>query len=122
MSNELESPDHIGELFSRLDDMQKSAGVNTVFGPSLVAGDTTTIPIATVTFGFGLGFGEGHPGSGGGGGGGAVTRPLGVARIASEGVHIEPVMDEQMIAIAGMLLVAWAIFWVARTIIRIFSR
>lgn len=50
--------DHIDELFTRLDELQKSANVNAVFGQPVQVGEKTVIPIASVAYGFGLGFGE----------------------------------------------------------------
>ena len=40
--------DHIDELFTRLDELQKSANVNAVFGQPVQVGEKTVIPIASV--------------------------------------------------------------------------
>jgi len=119
--------DHIDELFTRLDELQKSANVNAVFGQPVQVGEKTVIPIASVAYGFGLGFGEqeeeaSEANVGGGGGAGAVAKPLGLAEITPESTRVETVVDEQRVVRAGMLLVAWSIFWVANALVRILGR
>ncbi len=122
--------DPVGKMFAQLDELQRNANVNAVFGQPVMVGDKTLIPIASVTFGFGLGFGEGQgqtgddqeePGGGSGAGGGAaaMTRPLGVAEITPERTRIEPIVNEQAVALAGVLLVGWSVFWAAWAITRI---
>jgi len=130
MTLEEEKPvrkDHIDELFTRLDELQKSANVNAVFGQPVQVGEKTVIPIASVSYGFGLGFGEqeeqdGEVNLGGGGGAGAVAKPLGLVEITPESTRVETVVDEQRVIRAGMLLGAWSIFWIANALIRILSR
>ncbi len=119
--------DHIDELFTRLDELQKSANVNTVFGQPVRVGEKTVIPIASVVYGFGLGFGEQEEEAsevnvGGAGGAGAIAKPLGLAEITPESTRVESVVDEQMVVRGGMLLGAWSIFWVANALIRILGR
>ena len=129
-SKEEEKPmrkDHIDELFTRLDELQKSANVNAVFGQPVQTGEKTVIPIATVRYGFGLGFGEqeespSEVNSGGGGAAGAIAKPLGLAEITPESTRVEGIVDEQIVLRGGMLLGAWSIFWVAKALIRIFGR
>ena len=130
MTLEEEKPvrkDHIDGLFTRLDELQKSANVNAVFGQPVQVGEKTVIPIASVQYGFGLGFGEQEePASeanvGGGGGAGAIAKPLGLAEITPESTRVETVVDEQRVIRAGMLLGAWSIFWIANALIRILGR
>ncbi len=119
----------IQSLFDAVEDLRRKANVNAVFGRPVTVEGRTVIPVAEVGYGFGLGFGsagseeEGKTeGEGGGGGGGARARPLGVIEITSEGIHVEPVVDEQKVALAGVLLAAWVVFWVARALIRVFGR
>jgi uncharacterized spore protein YtfJ len=119
--------DHIDELFTRLDELQKSANVNAVFGRPVQVGEKTVIPIASVAYGFGLGFGEqeeqpSETNVGGGGGAGAIAKPLGLVEITPESTRVESVVDEQRVVRAGMLLVAWSIFWVANALVRILGR
>ena len=121
-----ESQDHVDQLFFRLDELQKNANVNAVFGPPVTTGDKTIIPIASVTYGFGLGFGEASQGgesdSGAGGGGGAIAKPLGLAEITPERTRIEPIVNEQAVVAGGLALAAWAVFWITRAVIKIMRR
>jgi len=119
--------DHIDELFTRLDELQKSANVNAVFGQPVQVGEKTIVPIASVAYGFGLGFGEQEKEAsevnvGGGGGAGAIAKPLGLVEITPESTRVETVVDEQRVIRAGMLLGAWSIFWIANALIRILGR
>jgi len=121
--------DHIDELFVRLEGMQASASVHSVFGQPVTVGEKVVIPIASVSYGFGMGFGEAtgqeieepNGGAGGGEGGGMSARPLGVVEITPERTHVEPIVNEQALTVAGMLLGAWSIFWVSAAVIRIMS-
>jgi uncharacterized spore protein YtfJ len=61
---------------------------------------------------------EGAVGAGGGAGGRA--RPIAYIEIGPEGAKIEPIMDEQKIAFAGMMLGAWAIAWVGMVLVTLF--
>ena len=119
--------DHIDELFVRLEDMQAKASVDAAFGRPVITGDKVVIPIASVSYGFGMGFGEAtgqevqesNGGVGGGEGGGMSARPLGVVEITPERTRVEPIVNEQAVTLAGMLLGAWSIFWVSAAVIRI---
>ncbi len=121
--------DHIDELFVRLENMQAHASVNAVFGQPVTVGDKVVIPIASVSYGFGIGFGEAtgpeveesSGGVGGGEGGGMGARPLGVVEITPDRTRVEPIVNEQVVTLAGMLLGAWSIFWAAAAVIRILS-
>jgi uncharacterized spore protein YtfJ len=114
-----------------IENMMKRLTVNSVFGEPIKEGDQTVIPVAQVSYGFGFGAGwgsgaaeaegEGQPanaGEGGGHGGGATgkARPVGALRITADGVHFEPVMDPKVIALAGIAMVAWNVFWIAATV------
>ena len=119
--------DHIDELFTRLDELQKSANVNAVFGQPVRVEEKTVIPIASVRYGFGLGFGEqedpsSEANSAGGGAAGAIAKPLGLAEITPESTRVEGIVDEQKVIWAGMVLAAWSIFWFASALIRILGR
>lgn len=59
-------------------------------------------------------------GAGGGGGGGGVARPIAYIEVGPEGTKVEPIMDEQKIALAGMLLGAWAIAWIGMVLVTLF--
>lgn len=121
--------DNIQRLFDVLEDLRQKANVNTAFGKPVAVEGRTVIPVAEVGYGFGLGFGAGvseeevqPQGEGGGGGGGVRARPLGVVEVTAEGVRVESVVDEQKVALAGVMLIAWSVFWIARALVRIFGR
>lgn len=59
-------------------------------------------------------------GVGGGGGGGGRARPIAYIEIGPEGTSVKPIMDEQKIALAGMLLGAWVIAWVGMALMTLF--
>jgi len=124
------------QVIEPIENMMKRLTVNTVFGEPLKEGEQTIIPVASVSYGFGFGAGygsgqspdqeEGQPanvGEGGGSGAGAMgkAKPQGVLRITAEGVHFEPAMDPKTIALAGIAMIAWNVFWIAATV-RAFAR
>jgi uncharacterized spore protein YtfJ len=113
----------IQKLLDAVADLRKRANVNAVFGKPVAAEGRTVIPVAEVTYAFEVGIeGEVVADSAGGGGGGMDVRPVAVVEVASEDTRIKPVIDEQKLALAGVLLAAWAVFWVARTLVGIFGR
>ena len=64
---------------------------------------------------------EHSEGAGGGGGGaGGRARPIAYIEIGPDGTKVEPIMDEQKIALAGMVLGAWAIAWVGMVLVTLF--
>jgi uncharacterized spore protein YtfJ len=121
-----------------------SIGVKSVFGEPTTEDGVVVIPVAQVEYGFGYGGGYGSnpnadgtedggdgedgedheaaeestPGEGGGGGGGAGGRatPRGFIRITPEGVSYESISDDDRIPLAGILMVAWSIFWITLTV------
>jgi uncharacterized spore protein YtfJ len=60
-------------------------------------------------------------GMGGGGGAGGRARPIAYIEVGPEGTKVEPIMDEQKIALAGMLLGAWAIAWAGTVLVALFK-
>ena len=54
--------------------------------------------------------------------GGMVAHPLAVIEVTPEGTQVKPVVDEQKLALAGGLLGAWIVVWLARTLVRIFGK
>jgi uncharacterized spore protein YtfJ len=116
----------IEKLLDTLADLRKKANVNAVFGKPVAAGGRTVIPVAEVAYAFEVGVEEeavpdGTEG-GGGGSGGLDVRPVAVVEVTPEETWVKPVIDEQKLALAGVLLAAWAVFWVARTLVGIFGR
>ena len=105
--------------------------VDAVFGEPIKEGDVTLIPVADVGVGFGFGSGqnpaaegeggEAESGQGMGGGGGGKASPRGYIKITPDGVTFESTMDENRVALAGIAMSAWAVFWIAAAI-RAFAR
>lgn len=119
-------------IIGPIEDMLKKLNSSAVFGEPIREGDTIIIPVASVNYGFGYGGGSGRPpatagtpdeapepaesGSGGGGGGGGSAKPLGFIRIKGNNVHYEPIMNPNAIPLAGIGMIAWSVFWIAKTI------
>jgi len=113
-----------------IEEMLERLNVAAVFGAPVKEGGVTLIPVARVAYGFGYGYGAGvshepaaestpvetAEGSGAGGGGGGVARPLGFIRIDANGARYEPMVDPTRVPLAGILMIMWAVFWVAKTI------
>ena len=117
----------IQELFDAVNTLQRRAKVDAAFGKPVTTEGRTIIPVAEVSYGFGLGFGSSDSPddqpeeASGAGGGGTRTRPLGVIEVTQEGVRVEPVVDEQKIALATGALIGWIALCIARTLVRIFG-
>ena len=126
----------IERLLDTLGDLRRQADVSTCFGEPLTVEGRTVIPIAKVGYGFGLGAGQGPMREieeamgevdegltgGSGGGGGMTSSPLGVIEVTPQGTRVEPIIDEQKVAIVGILVAAWSVFWLARALMVIFRR
>jgi len=132
----------IDALLDGLADLRAKANANAVFGNPVTAEGRTVIPVAKVAYGFGMGVGhevmveeteaeaieaeesqEAETGdSGGGGGGGMMAQPIAVVEVTPEGTRVEPVIDEQRLALAGGALGAWVAFWLAWALVKIFGR
>jgi len=126
MSNKLDF-DRFMDEFS---DTRKQASVDAVFGTPVESNGRMVIPIAAAAYGFGMGAGmdeksapaEGSKeGSGLGGGSGYIVRPAALAVIDQDGVKIKSIVNDERIAIAGMLTGAWAVFWMARVLLRLLA-
>ncbi|MDQ7849572.1 MAG: spore germination protein GerW family protein [Armatimonadota bacterium] len=109
------------ELQQRLREMQGQAGVRVVFGEVMEIEGRKVIPVASVAYGFGLGGGQapkagGDGATGGGGGGGLRVEPLALVEVAEGRLRVQPIVNVTRLAILGMLLVAWNVFWITRTI------
>jgi uncharacterized spore protein YtfJ len=118
-----------------IEQMLTKLGADAVFGKPTMEGDVTIIPVVQVAYGFGYGSGYGRGpngeaagtggaqtpaqgGEGGGSGGGAGGRatPRGFVRITPQEVKYEPIIDETRVPLAGIMMVAWSVFWVMATI------
>jgi uncharacterized spore protein YtfJ len=130
----------LNRLFDTVDRVQEKASVGAVFGQPTKVGEKTVFPIGRVVYGFGLGFGQGvapatpspemaegaedevASGSGGGGGGGLSVQPLAVLEVTPEATTLKPIVDEDKISKMVTCVIAWSVFWLAKTLIRIFGR
>ena len=115
----------------QIEGISRLMGIERVFGKPEKVGDRTIVPVAAVTWSGGMGFGKGEDptagegkrsGQGGGGGGRVNVRPVAMLEITAAGTRVIPVIDRTRIILAGMLLVAWNVFWVAYTLRRVFRR
>jgi len=118
------------QVVEPIEQMLERLNVNAVFGVPTKEGDVTVIPVAEMGVGFGYGYGWGQGpsdvaegdqettgggGGGAGGGAGGRARPVGYIRITPDGVEFEPIMDQSRIALAGIAMGAWSIFWITKT-------
>jgi uncharacterized spore protein YtfJ len=121
----------IQTLLDSFADMRKKANVNAVFGKPVTTENRTVIPVAEIGYGFGMGFGQGpaaeeeteeETGEGGGGGGGVKARPLAIVEMTPEGTWVKPIVDEQKVTLAGVMLSGWVVFCLARALVKIFGQ
>lgn len=120
-------------VFSTVEGLRSVASVDAAFGKPQEIEGKVLIPVAVVGSGFGLGFGQGSTGQqtekqpapadgeGGGSLAGAGARPIAVIEVTAEDTTIRPIVDETKIALAGVALGAWSVFWVMATLRSIFS-
>lgn len=120
----------IDQFASPVERMVEQFTVQRVFGEVIREGDTAVVPVAEVAsfFGYGYGSGEGPApagegettrmasGGGGGAGGRGAAKPRGYITITPDGVRYEPMMDPFKLALAGIALTAWMVFWAALAI------
>lgn len=120
----------VQQLFEAVSDLRNKADVGAAFGEPVTIEGRTVIPIARIGYAFGLGFGVSEPQGeeaseedvGAGEGGAAFSHPVGVLEVTEGDVRIRPFVDEQKIAVAGVFLVGWLIFWIAHTLTKIFGK
>ena len=121
--------DSLNEFFATFERAQSSASIDNVYGQPITYGDSVVVPVASVSQFFGLGLGVGTDQRAGGrdgglGGGGTArvkARPIALAEIMPEGVDVHPIIDENRALTAGLLFAAWAVFWAARTLVKLFK-
>jgi uncharacterized spore protein YtfJ len=117
-----------------IEQMLAKLNADAIFGAPTTEGDVTIIPVAQTEYGFGYGGGYGRgpnprpeetsgqagaeasEGGGSGGGAGGRVTPRGFLRISSQEVKFVPITDETRIPLAGILMVAWVVFWVMATV------
>lgn len=110
------------------------ASADSIVGPIQEQEGRIVIPLAAVSasYGLGLGYGRGDSGEdggdadsgeggGGGGGGQGSARPVAVVEVTAEKLRVHQVVDSTRITLASLLLAAWSVFWIARTV-RAFSK
>jgi uncharacterized spore protein YtfJ len=122
--------DDIQRLLDAFADLRDNANVNACFGEAMTIGERTIIPVAKVSYGFGMGGEQELPSdveslgtpAHGPYGGGMKSSPLGVIEVTEGETRIEPVIDEQQVAVLGMLVGAWSVFWLAKVLVAIFGR
>ena len=119
----------VNRFFGTFDQAQRAIAIENVYGQPIASGETVVVPIASVSQVFGLGGGIGtdnkaeqrDEGFGGGGGGVVRARPIAVAEIDADGVKVHAVVDENRALAVSLAFAAWAVFWTARTLIKIFK-
>ncbi len=115
--------EEIKSLLEKIGQVTESFNVDVVFGKPEQTGDRVLIPVAEVGYGFGVGVGvSGEEESEGGGGGlGGTARPIAYIEVGPDGTHVEPVLDEQKIALAGILLSFWIVGWIGLVLRSLFA-
>jgi uncharacterized spore protein YtfJ len=133
-------------MFEVLEGLRRTATADAAFGQPQEVEGRVIIPVSAVGTGFGLGFGRGMPGAegdgesevpwdmegaqeqgqqeageGGGGGGGAGSHPVAVIEVTPEGTVVRPIVDETRVAVAGILLAGWFVFWLFTTVRAVFT-
>ncbi len=119
----------VNKFFVAFEQAQQSISIDNVYGKPITYGDSVIVPIAGVSQVCGVGGGIGSDdndgsrdeGLGGGGGTLAGARPIALAEIDADGVKVHPIVDENRALAASLAFAAWAVFWTARTLIKIFQ-
>ena len=120
-------------MFQAVEGLRETASADLTLGEPRIVEGRVFIPVAAVGTGFGLGFDqemvegsegadpEGEEQAEGGVGGGAGSRPLAVIEVTPEETVVRPILDETKIALAGIALVGWVVFWLTATVRTIFG-
>jgi uncharacterized spore protein YtfJ len=120
----------VNQFFGTFERAQTAASIGNVYGSPIAHGDDLVVPIASVSqlFGMGMGVGadvqpDGHQdeGVGGGGTGRVIARPVALAEITFDGVDVHPVIDENRALAVSLAFAAWAVFWTARALVKLFK-
>ena len=119
----------MNEFFATFERAQSSASIDNVYGQPITYEDSIIVPVASVSQFFGIGLGVGTDqraerqdgGMGGGGTARVKARPIALAEIMPEGIDVHPIIDENRALTAGLLFAAWAVFWAARTLVKLFK-
>jgi uncharacterized spore protein YtfJ len=119
-------------MFAAIESLRETASADAVLGESQEIQGKILIPVATVGRGFRTGFSKGALGEsdyeeqpaeskGYAAAGGAGSRPIAVIEVTPEETLIRPIVDETRVALAGIALGAWIVFWVASTVRSVFG-
>ncbi len=120
----------VNQFFGTFERAQTAASIGNVYGPPLTHGDSLVVPVGSVSQLFAMGMGVGSDmqpdgqqdeGLGGGGWGRVAARPVAMAEITPDGVDVHPVIDENRALVASLAFAAWAVFWTARTLVKLFK-
>ena len=132
---------NVQRLLDIIAELREKADVNAAFGEPVTVEGRTVIPVARVAYGFRIGVGQRmmadvetgvetdveeeaskkavEEADASGGGGGVQARPFAIVEVTSEGTKVEPIVDEQKLALAGSLLIGWSVFCLARALVKI---
>lgn len=123
----------VERMLDTFGELREKANVKACFGEPVTVEGRTVIPVAKVGYGFGMGAGQGPSATineggpemevkegGSGGGGGIASSPLAVVEVTAQGARVEPIIDEERVVIASLLVAAWGVFWLARALMAIF--
>lgn len=114
----------LNRFFDFFEQIYQKANVKAAFGEPETIGEKTIIPVARVGYGLGLGLGEGEAPAGeegeagpsadvgGGGGGGGAATPIAVVEVTDEETKVIPIVDSTKVALAGILMASWNLFWI----------
>ena len=126
----------VTRLLDAFEAVRNGTNVKACFGEPVTVEGRTVIPVAKVAYGFGIGTGPGKGGpsrgaepdhtwdtvsAGGGGGGGTTSSPVAYIEVRDGETRVEPILDQQKLALVSMLVAAWSLFWVSRTLAAIFG-
>lgn len=108
----------LDDLQKRFQEMQGKADVRTVFGEEIELNGRRVIPVASVQYGFGMGGGSEPKQTEGKapGGGGMRVEPVALIDITDGKLKVEPIVNVTRLATMAMILAAWSVFWISRTI------
>jgi uncharacterized spore protein YtfJ len=124
------------KIFDVVDKLRSTASADAAFGEPQQVEGRVLIPVACVATGLGVGFGQETPElgqeaqaprdaeapGGGGGGGGARSRPVAVIEVTDSETIVRPIVDETIVALAGIALAGWTVFCLLVTIRAVFGK
>lgn len=114
--------ENVQQLLDALADLRKKANANAVLSKPIETEGRTVIPVAEVSYDFGVEIGQEAAGESPSGSGGLRVHPVAVIEVTPEATLVRPVLDEQRLALAGALLIGWAILCAAWALVKIFAR